>query len=50
MYIGTTDDLIVNQDLFVGILILYNYTKYTQSPSYSLSADRTMSDKDIIKF
>ena len=46
MYIETTDDLIMNHDLFLRILmVLYNYTKYTQPPGYPLSMDRTISDK-----
>ena len=44
MYIGTTDNLIVNQDLFLRILVLCNYTKYVQPPGYSLSVDRPISD------
>ena len=45
MYIGTIDDLIVNHDLFLRILTyINNYTEYTQSPGYSLSMDRTISD------
>ena len=44
MHIGTTDDLIVNHDFFWRILNIYNYTKNTQPPGYSLSVDRTMSD------
>ena len=29
--------------------ILYNYTKYTQRPGYSLSVDRTISDTNVPK-
>ena len=51
MHIGTTDDLILNHDLFLRILcILFNYNKYTQSPGYYLSVDRAISEKwELIK-
>ena len=51
MYVGKTNDLVLKHTTYVYVLkyILYNYTKYTQPPDYSLSVNRTVSDKYIAK-